>query len=244
MPSDDKLAHRRKSKSPEERFWNFVEKTDTCWLWKGSLNAGGYGRFGQGPDFPKGQRTVIASRFSWKLHRGPIPPGLFVLHDCPGGDRPACVNPDHLWLGTPADNLRDAKEKGRMPKGKTHWSQRDPEKRARGERHGQAKLTEEQATGVISRLASGETARSVAHALGIAPASVADIKSGRNWSHLSRPASLAVHGNASLAPDAVRDIRRRYAAGGITQGALAAEYHVSKPLVNMIIKRHVWKDLE
>ncbi len=55
-----------------------------------------------------------AHRVSWILHYGSIPSGLEVLHDCPGGDNRACVNPEHLWLGTQQDNIRDGWVKGRI----------------------------------------------------------------------------------------------------------------------------------
>lgn len=93
----------------EERFWNMVEKTDSCWLWKSSKDNQSYGNF----QVESGVHTR-PYRYSWELHRGPIPKGLFVCHNCPGGDNPACVNPDHLFLGTHLDNMSDCAKKGRV----------------------------------------------------------------------------------------------------------------------------------
>jgi hypothetical protein len=73
---------------------------------------------------------VLAHRFAWEIAKGPIPDGLGVLHNCPGGDNPACVNVAHLWLGTQAENMADMAAKGR------HYSKTKPELVARGDRHG------------------------------------------------------------------------------------------------------------
>ena len=88
------------------RFWNKVDKSGACWLWTASARKG-YGHF------RVGARSKGSHRVSWELERGPIPEGLHVLHNCPGGDNRACVNPDHLWLGTNADNMADKVAKGR-----------------------------------------------------------------------------------------------------------------------------------
>ena len=88
-----------------ERFWKYVNKTETCWLWAGGTN----GRAGYGhilADLPS-RKLVYAHRVSWELANGAIPDGLWVLHNCPGGDNPSCVNPDHLYLGTNSDNIKD-----------------------------------------------------------------------------------------------------------------------------------------
>lgn len=94
--------------TPTERFWRHVNKTDTCWLWTGADNGRGYGLFGLDTKRSVG---VLAHRFSWQLHNGPIPIGLYVCHHC---DVKRCIRPSHLFIGTATDNMRDCNAKGRI----------------------------------------------------------------------------------------------------------------------------------
>lgn len=92
-----------------QRFWSNVERTETCWLWRGAIAGGGYGAF-MTRRLDRSRQYWPAHRFAYTVTHGPIPEGLFVLHSC---DVRACVNPDHLRVGTQLDNIHDAIARGR-----------------------------------------------------------------------------------------------------------------------------------
>ena len=118
--------------SPEVRFWMGVRSSKAgCWEWCKARDERGYGFI-----YVNGC-NVRTHRYSWEIHHGEIPVGLFVCHHC---DNPRCVRPDHLFVGTHKDNMQDAKKKGRLyvpPKGA-------PLHKNRGERNGGSRVIEEQ----------------------------------------------------------------------------------------------------
>lgn len=145
------------------RFWEQVEKTETCWLWTGYL-AGGYGRITFEHTFAG---RMPAHRASMLLHHGEIPEGKFVLHKC---DNRLCVRPDHLFFGTQQENIADMHAKGRS-------------RVAIGEHHGFAKLTEAQVREI--RSIKGVTTRAMAETFGVSHGQISRIRLRYDWKHVS-----------------------------------------------------------
>lgn len=157
--------HTRLQRTPpiDEHFWAQVEilGPDECWEWQSGKSHKGYGhaRFEE--------QTVVAHRVAWILTHGHIPDGLHVLHKC---DNPPCVNPNHLFLGTNADNVADKVAKKRQ---------------SRGTSNGIAKLTEEQVTEARRRFAEGGISMAaLARKYGVSGVSMRCVLLRITWKHI------------------------------------------------------------
>lgn len=152
-----------------EKYNGLIERrADGCWIWGGAIGTRGYGQISAVVD---GKRTTIgAHRAAFEAQSGPIPCGLFVCHSC---DTPACVNPDHLWLGTPADNMRDKQEKGRC----TSIG-------FKGEAHPKSRLTEHAVRDIRVKRSLGMKLREIAEIHGVSTEAVAGVVYKRRWTHV------------------------------------------------------------
>jgi len=136
------------------RFWSKVDRYPYpgCWLWTASVLVDGYGQFEHG---------LRAHRVAWELLNGPIPVDTSICHTC---DIPLCVNPEHLFLGSQADNSRDMAAKGRA-------------------RH--SKLTPAEVRMIrTSRLNRGD-GRRLAARLGVHPQTISRVRTGESWKEVS-----------------------------------------------------------
>lgn len=170
IPKEDAMAAQtllQLARAAEHRFWSKLDKRgpDECWPWLSGTDRYGYGRLGIGRTADGTRATAGAHRLSWVLAAGRnIPPGMHVLHRC---DRPGCVSPKHLFLGTHADNLADMAAKGRS---------------TRGEANSMAVLSRYGARIVCRMAVSGKwKQREIAAAFRISRQAVADIQHGRRW---------------------------------------------------------------
>lgn len=143
--SDD--CYKQRSRPLVDRFWEKVEREGPimrpglgrCWAWTGSVDGNGYGKLGRGA---RADGLVKATHVSWWVHFGAYPGVLDVCHTC---DNPPCTRPDHLFLGTGTDNIRDAQRKGRLVGA------------GKGERNHHAILTEQDVRSIRGRHKDGES---------------------------------------------------------------------------------------
>ena len=151
--------------SPQQRFEASIERVPEsgCWLWTRSVNRNGYGKV------KVSGRHLTAHRWSWMLHRGEITNGLHVLHRC---DVTACVNPNHLWLGTGLDNVRDMWSKGRRGelRGGSMPNEENPH----------AKFSDQQIAEMRAEKAKGiETSSAIAKRMGVSLSHFFHVVSGK-----------------------------------------------------------------
>lgn len=211
------------------RFWSHVAHGPGCWEWQAAINrVTGYGAFN-----PYG-RTVTPHRFAYELENGPIPKGLLVCHRC---DNRRCVRPDHLFLGTHADNNRDSA--------------------AKGNRLRVARLTVDQVRDIRLLYALEAVSYSeIAVRYGVNEHTIARIIRREYWKHVPEELAppipeerIAFHSRgqrnpgAKLSPTDVRTIRSAYAAGGITQRALARKYGVTPECISRLMTGKSWAHL-
>ncbi len=148
------MAHPTRLELFERKF--IPEPMSGCWLWIAGKHRQGYGWFG----------VHLAHRAAWFLYRGPIPEGMKVLHTC---DNPGCVNPEHLFIGTQADNMADCGRKGRSNK--------------KGSINGNAKLTENDVRYIRSVPRSKYVRMELAKKFGVVSGTIGNLRSGnkRYW---------------------------------------------------------------
>ena len=147
-----------------ERFVNsyLPEPNTGCWLWNDKTNDKGYGIF------TIGLSNIGAYRLSYYLYKGLIPPKMAVCHSC---DTPSCVNPDHLWVGSHADNMADASSKNRMHP---------------GEKNGACKLQEAQVLEIVSLYKTNNyTRQQLSNMFSIGQSTIGRILTGDSWNNMT-----------------------------------------------------------
>lgn len=147
----------------KDRFWRRVKKTKGCWEWQGRKESNGYARVKR----ENSRQAIGVHRLSWELHFGPIATGKLVCHTC---DNRLCVRPDHLFLGTQKDNVQDMFKKGRANK-------------ARGSRHGMAKLSESDVRRIRSCYIAGVTQSALAEEYKVHVQTIHRIIARKRWRH-------------------------------------------------------------
>lgn len=226
-------AHLRDIDHPTTRwvvkFWQKVQagKSDECWEWQGRVGKNGYGVTYMH------SHHLYAHRMAWVITNGPIEDGLHVLHKC---DNPRCVNPDHLFLGTQADNNRDMHRKGRNAQ-------------PGGEDHHRSRLTWEDVHTIRRRHAEERVPnKELAEEYGVHLATITGVIANRTWHDegYTPPAQRltsrgVMNQHSKLTPEKVRAIRSAYASGKANQYELARTYGVHQTTIHSILQRRSWK---
>ena len=151
------------------------EHLSDCWSWKGFLNFDGYG------NISVKNKARRAHRASFELFRHKIPEGMIVCHKC---DNAKCINPDHLFVGTQADNMADRKAKGKYASGEKHRLRMFPEKIKRGEETNFARLTECDVLEIRKLRELGVSCIELASRFGVVVGTIRFICNRQTWVHI------------------------------------------------------------
>lgn len=237
--------------SLNERFWRLVVEHGECWIYTGQTRRHtDYGLFTIPVTSERGPawRTEMVHRLVFEAVNGPSPDGFDVLHSC---DRQPCVRPSHLRLGTHLDNMADKVARGRQPRGGRVPGVSLPRETLptrSGERHHNAKLTDAQVVEARIAYADGETnIAALGRRYNVSAVLVSLIVRGKMRRTAGGPISTirpivgARVPTAKLTPALVRELRARYAMGGLSVHALAAEYGIAFQTVSKIIRRVTWQ---
>jgi hypothetical protein len=209
-----------------ERWLMLVAKSEGCWIWKGGTDKDGYGAF---KGEAAGQMHQRAHRFSWShANDAPIPRYMHVCHTC---DTPRCVKPEHLFLGSALQNMRDKIEKGRA-------------RYSCGEESPHAKMTEREVKAIR---ADPRPYAEIGAQYGVSASTVGDIKSRKSWAKSngdvvkSRRVNMGRRGvSDKLDASKVRAIR----GSAEPLKVMAQRYGVSIATICDIRKRRSWAHVE
>ena len=229
--------------SLSQRFWEKVDRDgpNGCWLWKDRVGQRGYG------SLKCGRINLRAHRLSWMLTHGPIPSDVLVLHKCDAyysaGDITyrRCVRPDHLFLGTQAENVTDAIYKERFP---VHFGFPRMDNIRRGELHSRAKLTREQVEEILS-LVGKLPYTEIASKYGVTESAIKHVVRGESWRWLGLDSKVGESTlGTKVSPEQVREVLILLGAG-LTQEEVARKYRVTREQISRIVtgKRKDVKDL-
>jgi predicted XRE-type DNA-binding protein len=203
--SEDELLERA-----VKAFEKDVIKQEGCWGWKGTIHKSGYPTISTSNI----QKTRLAHRISWIIHKGSIPNDLHVLHSC---DVRSCTNPEHLFLGTHLDNMRDRTIKLRQP----------------------SKLTKDQVIEIKQHLKEGHlTHKEIAKTFGVAGSVISNINKGKSWSYLftgtefEKPVKSKI--KYKLTDDQVFEIKKLLKEKNLSHGEIAKIFGVSRECITGI----------
>jgi hypothetical protein len=164
-----------------QKFWEHVNKSDGCWLWKGANKVRGYGYL-----MIRQPRWIGAHRYSYLLHHGKIPKGFVIIHKC---DNPSCVRPDHLSTGTQTENIIDMIKKGRQ------------------NFHGRRKLTIEQMENIRKEYIPGKvTHKMLGDKYGVSRANISYVIHGKSWDIFPEGINTTDQ-RRSLSPEQIKEIK-------------------------------------
>lgn len=204
-----------------------IKTKSGCWKFKGSINKWGYGVINIGGRLNASHHN--AHRISWMVHKGKIPKRMFVCHIC---DNRSCCNPEHLFLGTPKDNMRDMHKKGRNIN-------------LKGEECPYARLKNKDILKILKYFEKGYTNLQVAKKFNISKEHARDIKLGKNWAHIGDRSKIKkIKSNKKILTESiVSEIKEKFR-NGARICVISREYNCKRSTIDDIKKNRTWKHVK